>query len=217
MEIAYRIIGYFNVASEGQDAEYQMKLIKAKPIGNYYWSGSSSNASNTWANSTLNKITLNGDAKGNYLHDLGEEWISKIANHAWKVGRKSYSDSATAKQYYETEVGASSSNTTYEAKIGLMYASDYGYGVSQANWTAALSNYNSAASNNWLYLGSSEWLISCTSSGSYSALRVYMTGSVYYNYINSSQYAVCPTFYLESNVFLSSGDGTISNPYCIEN
>ena len=227
----YRIIGYFNVASEGQAAEYQMKLIKAKPyVGQdaitssytssgkgYYWSGSSSNSSNTWANSTLNTITLNGDAEGNYLHDLGEEWSSKIANHTWKVGGLTHSTTNTAKQYYETEVGASSSSTTYEAKVGLMYISDYGYGASQANWTTALYSYDnsSAKSNNWLYLGSYEWLISRCSSDSYYAFYVRTAGTVYGSNVYNFQYAVRPSIYLRSDVTLRGGSGSMTDPYRI--
>ena len=89
----------------------------------YYWSGSSSNDSNTWSSSTLNTDILNGT----YLNTLGSEWTSKIATTSWKVGGMAFSQTNTAKQYYTTELGSSSSSTTYNAKIGLMYLSEYGY------------------------------------------------------------------------------------------
>ena len=216
-ENLYRIIGVFDekVLDETRESKYHVKLIKNTSIGEYRWSGSSSASSeNVWANSTFNTGTLNGT----YLEGLGEEWTSKIVNHKWKVGGMSLNESATAKQYYETEVGASSSSTTYEAKVGLMYVSDYGYGASQANWTTALYNYNNNTntSNNWLYSGMEEWLISRTSGGHTYVFRVKSNGKVdnYLSYVEFRAEARL-AFYLESNVVLSSGDGTLQNPYRI--
>ena len=46
----------------------------------YYWSGSSSNSSNTWSSSTLNTSILNGT----YLNTLGSEWSSLIQRQSGK-------------------------------------------------------------------------------------------------------------------------------------
>ena len=117
----------------------------------YYWSGSSSNDSNTWSSSTLNTDILNGT----YLNTLGSEWSSLIATTSWKVGGMAWSSTNTAKQYYTTELGSSSSSTTYNAKVGLMYVSEYGYAASPENWNTPLNNYanDTNRNNNWLYMG----------------------------------------------------------------
>ncbi len=198
----YRIIGVFG---------NQVKLIKNTSLGNYSWSGSSSNQSNTWSSSTLNTDTLNGT----YLSGLGSTWSNKISNHNWKVGGMSQNSSTTVKQYYDTEVGSSSSSTTYNAKIGLMYVSDYGFAASNSYWTTELSNYESATSSNWMYLGSTstEWTISRRSSSSNSALNVH-----YFGYILSHGNTVTnlraarPVFYLTSSTQYVSGSGTQSDP-----
>ena len=83
-------------------------------IPNYYWSGSSSNDSNTWSSSTLNTDILNGT----YLNTLGSEWTSKIATTSWKVGGNTYSNitqNATPKIAYTNEIESPVENTTYSA------------------------------------------------------------------------------------------------------
>ena len=196
----YRIIGVFG---------NEVKLIKSTSYGNYYWSGSSSNQSSTWSRSTLNTSTLNGT----YLNNLGSAWSNLIANHSWKVGGMSRNNSATAKQYYETEIGSSSSSTTYSAKIGLMYVSDYGFAASNSYWTEALYDYDNSTlrSNNWMYLGSYEWTISRASGYTNFAFLVESSGCVTFNLVSYS-HSVRPVFYLTSTTQYVSGSGTSSDP-----
>ena len=200
----YRIIGVFGD---------QIKLIKNTSLGDYYWSGSSSN--NTWSSSTLNTGTLNRT----YLNGLGTTWSDMIETTTWKVGGGSYSylrDSAV-KTAYNYELGNNSSSTTYSAKIGLMYVSDYGYAASPANWTTTLYNYDNDTNcnNNWLYMGEYEWTISRRSGTTYDAFRVVDTGYVGYEYVDGydGYNGVRPSFYLKSNVAITSGDGSSSNPF----
>ena len=194
----YRIIGVFG---------NQVKLTKNTSIGNYYWSGSSTNRGNTWSSSTLNTSTLNGT----YLNNLGSAWSNLIANHSWKVGGMSQNTSATAKQYYDKEIGSSSSSTTYSAKIGLMYVSDYGFAASPDYWTTELYNYEPSKSSNWMNISINEWTISRTSNTSFGAFRVLSTGDVD-SYTVFSSFGVRPVFYLTSTTQYVSGSGTESDP-----
>ena len=201
----YRIIGVFGD---------QVKLIKNTSIGNYLWSGLYSNQSNVWSNSTLNTGTLNGT----YLNGLGTTWSDMIETTSWKVGggHYSYLQNGTPKTAYNYELGSNSSSTTYSAKIGLMYVSDYGYAASPANWTTTLVNYNNSTntSNNWLYLGSNDWTISRDSDYTNGAFLVITTGGVnVYGVGSGFSFGVRPSFYLKSNVVITSGDGTSTNPY----
>ena len=194
----YRIIGVFGS---------EVKLIKSTSYGNYYWSGSSTNQSNTWSSSTLNTSTLNGT----YLNNLGSAWSNLIANHSWKVGGMSRNNSATAKQYYETEIGSSSSSTTYSAKIGLMYVSDYGFAASPDYWTTELYNYQPSKSSNWMNISLTDWTISRTSDLLASAFRVDSAGYVYHRPVNYSL-GVRPVFYLTSSTTYVSGSGSSADP-----
>ena len=120
----------------------------------------------------------------------------------------------TAKQYYDTEVGSSSSSTTDSMKIGLMYVSDYGFAASPDYWTTALTSYSSAKSTNWLNSDYSEWTISPFSQYSKSVFYLHYNGDLV-SMNPSSDYWARPVFYLNSNVTYVSGDGTESNPFRI--
>ena len=194
----YRIIGVFGS---------EVKLIKSTSYGSYAWD---SRNSNIWNSSTKPDIrtTLNST----FMGTLSSAWQNKIATHAYKVGGMAYSSTNTAKQYYNTEVGSSSSSTTDSMKIGLMYVSDFGFAASPDYWTTELFNYEPAKSSNWL-AGLNEWTISRRSDNSRAAFRVSYTG-----YVDGGEsdvnftFAVRPVFYLNSNITYVSGSGTSSDP-----
>ena len=191
----FRIIGVFGDKT---------KVIRATSVGNQKWNTSSSN---TWSSSILNTY-LNGT----YLTSLGT-LAEKIATTTWKVGGNKYANisGVVPKTAYQYEVGSSASTTTYDAKIGLMYVSDYGFATDQSGWTTKLSSYNSNISKNWLFLGSTEWTISRDSGTTNHAFIVY-GGYVLDYLVNNAMNYVRPTFNLNSSVTYVSGDGTQSNP-----
>ena len=169
---------------------------------------------NTWSSSSLNTY-LNGE----YLTGLGT-LADKIATTTWKVGGGTPANisgvvPATA---YKNEVGSSSSTTTVNKKIGLMYVSDYYYSASPSAWTLvgynssdATKDYRAATSTNWLYLSSTEWTISRRSDSTNSAFFVNSTGLVGNRGVTSS-FGVRPSFNLLSSVTYASGSGTSSDP-----
>ena len=173
-------------------------------IAGYYWNNSNGTRStNTWSESRLNTTNLNSS----YLNYIGTTWSNKIATHTWYVGGYSTS-SATPKTFYNAE----SSGTTYSAKIGLMYVSDYGYAASNSYWTTNMSSYRSARNNNWMYMGLYEWTISRYSSSFNNAFRVDITGYLYFPFVYEEYFAVRPVFYLTSSTTYVSGSGTSSDP-----
>lgn len=199
----FRIIGVFGDKT---------KVIRAKSVGNQKWHTSESN---TWSSSSLNAY-LNGT----YLTSLGTI-AEKIATTTWKVGGCSWSNIKTSvpKIVYKNEVGSSASTTTVDKKIGLMYISDYYYSASPSAWTLvgynksdATKDYSAAKTINWLYLGSKEWTISRVSDETFSAFIVDGSGHVFSYNVNFSNFAVRPSFNLDSTVTYVSGDGTKSNP-----
>ena len=197
----YRIIGVFG---------NEVKLIKNSSIGDYKWD---SGNSNTWNSSTKPDIrtTLNST----FLGTLSSTWQNKIATHAYKVGGMALDDSYTAKEYYNTEVGSSSSSTTDSMKIGLMYVSDYGFAASNNYWTERLYDYDRVARNgDWMYLGSYEWTISHDSNDSGYVFFVYVKGKVGYFSGGGprNNWAVRPVFYLTSSTTYVSGSGTSTDP-----
>ena len=200
----YRIIGVFG---------NEVKLIKNTSYGSYAWD---SGNSNTWNSSTKPDIrtTLNST----FLNTLSSTWQNKIATHAYKVGGITYTNGvSTPRTAYNYEVGSSSSSTTDNMKIGLMYVSDYGFAASNSAWTSTLGSYSSSRDNNWMYLGSYEWTISRDSSHSNFAFYVHSSGTVTYDmYLVSYSRAVRPVFYLTSSTEYLSGSGTSSDPIRIQ-
>ena len=191
----FRIIGVFGDKT---------KVIRAKSVGDQRWQISKDN---TWSSSSLNTY-LNGT----YLTSLGT-LADKIATTTWKVGggKTANINGVVPKTAYQYEVGSSASTTTYDAKIGLMYVSDYGFAADQSGWTTKLNSYNSNTSKNWLYLGHDEYTISRDSDTTGSAFIVY-SGYVLSYFVNNATNGVRPTFNLNSSVTYVSGDGTQSNP-----
>ena len=193
----FRIIGVFGD---------QTKVIRAKSVGSKQWD---TNGSNTWSSSSLNTY-LNGV----YLTSLGT-LADKITTTTWKVGGSTYL-TTVPKTAYRYEVGSSASSTTYEAKIGLMYVSDYGFAADQSAWTTNLRYYSSSSKDWLLYTATSyEWTISRNPSNSMVHL-VTNEGKVQSMIANLSSvgtyFAVRPTFSLLSSVTYASGSGTQSDP-----
>ena len=198
----FRIIGVFGA---------QTKVIRAKSVGDQKWDTSQVN---TWSSSSLNTY-LNGT----YLTSLGT-LADKIATTTWKVGGGSWANIGTSvpKTAYQYEVGSSASTTTYDAKIGLMYVSDYYYSASPSAWTLvgynsndATKDYRAAKTTNWLYLGSYEWTISRYSDDTNRAFFVNSTGLVSY-IIVTDRNGVRPSFNLLSSTTYVSGSGSMSDP-----
>ena len=192
----FRIIGVFGDKT---------KVIRAKSVGDQKWHTSTDN---TWSSSSLNTY-LNGT----YLTSLGT-LAKKIATTTWKVGGNTLGNicGAVLATAYQYEVGSSASTTTYDAKIGLMYVTDYGFAADPSAWTTKLNSYSSNSSKDWLSLGFDEWTISRLSNNTSSAFRVYSTGYVADYTVNYGSLAVRPTFFLLPSVNYASGDGTLNSP-----
>ena len=205
----------------GMDSTYKGTYGDGERIGVYYWNyKATGSATNTWSTSLLNKTNLNT----NFINNIGTTWANKIATVTWKVGGNTYaniSDVVPATTYQNEIVNPVTTNTTdnattYSAKIGLMYVSDYGFAASPDAWTLTMSSYNNttAKNNNWMYMGLYEWTISRNAVISNFAFFVYDGGDV--SSLNvDDDYGVRASFSLESSVSYVSGSGSMSDPIVI--
>ena len=180
----------------------------------------SGKGSNTWSTSLLNTTNLNK----NFITNIGADWAAKIAETTWKVGGNTWANigEQPAKTAYQNEIvspvttNSTDNATTYSAKVGLMYASDYGFAASPSAWTANLNTYDGETiiNVNWMYMGLYEWTISRYADIAYSAFLVDCTGSVLNGGANVA-YGVRPVFYLTSSVNYVSGSGTAADPILV--
>ena len=174
----YRIIGVFGdkvkliksdyatTALLGADGDYS-KMYTANNWDNSAYKGNNlanvaaynwnKTGQNTWSLSNLNKTNLNQ----NFITNIGADWAAKIDDTTWKVGGNTYDkirDAVPSVAYQNEIVSPVTTNsqdnaTELKAKIGLMYASDYGFAAAPSAWTANLNTYHGEAIKNvnWMH------------------------------------------------------------------
>ena len=205
----------------GMDNTYKGTYGDGERIGVYYWNyKATGSATNTWSTSLLNKTNLNT----NFINNIGTTWANKIATVTWKVGGNTWANigTKTSSVAYTNEItnpvttNTTDNATTYSAKIGLMYVSDYGFAASPDAWTLTMSSYNNttATNNNWMYMGLYEWTISRSADLSNRAFNVSSFVNVNYYYVGN-YFGVRASFNLESSVSYVSGSGSMSDPIVI--
>ena len=201
--------------SDTPDTNYYKGSLSS--IDTYYWNNVTKK--NTWSESNLNKINLNT----NFINNIGSTWANKIATTTWKVGGNTFDNigSSVPSIAYQNEIVAPAENTTYDAKIGLMYVSDYGFAASPSAWTTTLYNYDgndakgtSIKTINWMYMGYYDWMVSRNSAYSDYAFIVNYGGRVS-NLNVSNFYGVRPSFNLLSSITYVSGSGSAVDPILI--
>ena len=234
----WRIIGVFDSNTHGKSGQNLTKIIRDESIGGYAWHKSNTN---DWSVASLKTIlntyyrnSQNGtNQTACYFYStsvpgncdftkigLNETSRSMIENVTWHLGGHSTS-SATAATFYTAERGTtvySGRPTTTTGYIGLMYPSDYGYSVlaSSCARTTNLGSYSSSScgGESWLLKNGYEWTMTHYTSNSSYVFYVYRSAYVGYSGANNG-FAVRPTAYLKSNVYVVSGTGSITDPYVI--
>ena len=163
---------------------------------------------------------------------LSEEAKTMISDAVWNLGGSSTNTDVTASMFYERERGTtvySGRPIEWTGKIGLMYPSDYGYATSGGSITnretclnTALYNwkdYDDCFNHDWLHDRPNEeyeqWTLTSGSSRSDTVFRVNFRGGMAYNNASIQYIAVTPALYLNSNVKISGGEGTESNPFIL--
>jgi len=229
----WRIIGSIPVClnSSCSSKENLIKIIRSESIGGLAFDGVYSDYTTVWGNNTLYDLLNNyyygeKDATGaspcyghstyygvcnytqNGISNSATDYYGKMIKSVyWNIGTAENGVSNPINNSYGLETATIS---TVSGKIGLMNASDYGYGSGQT--TVALNSLSSYGGSNWLYSQGFEWTISPTNG--YILMRVTSNGDITQTSANSG-YAVRPVAYLDQSVYIISGDGTEENPYQI--
>ena len=203
----YRILG---VTESGL-----LKIIKQDNWQKYAWNsvGAAIGFNSSTLFSRLNGYGPEADA---YYGNLGNEYQNMISDISWKYGTITVGTTTYNGDTFFAKEGALT--TSVDAKVGLMYLSDYYYtypkgvapDVNSALTAWAHVKWNSATNTN-------EWLIpyNSTSNGTYYSRSINTTGASGTISMTSSIY-VRPVIYLKNTVKYVSGDGSISNPFIIK-
>ena len=227
----WRIIGVFPTDDGTGNIENRIKIIRNESIGNKYWNTTkvaSTLSYNNWTGATL-KTELNGDYY-NSLINASQSMIGDVKYYLGGGGNNSNFNSSVDFYSYERKIKNTKSNEFYYdtnpnswvGKLGLMYVSDYGYASDNCE-IKALNDYNNSNdlricnNTNWLFnLKKLEATITQYSNTPTSIHYIADNGIVISTYQASlAQTVVRPTLYLKSNVKITGGLGTSTNPYTL--
>ena len=223
----WRIIGNIPVCltSGCASTENRVKIIRNDSIGaiiygdNSTWMGSNiQNLLNTcylgktsscddYCHSTNSTGTCDYSSDGIDTSDFYGKMVEDVY---FNVGAGDYKFK-TASNYYTQEIAT---HTTSTSKIGLMYASDWGYAIE--GFTGVLGDDGSpqnSSDKNWLFSNGDEWTMSACDSTIPLAVRYY--GIIHDPDTAGFSYSIRPVLYLKSNVYVVSGNGSKVEPYRI--
>ena len=192
-----------------------MKLLNSGA----WWNGTSG----SYYNKSTTAKTVNFT---NYK--LSDKAKSYITTSRYYLGGYNLDNSLT-NEMYGYERGTLRYNTDsplyWEGMVGLMYPSDYGYsaGNSCVNGTTLIKYNGGCMNKDWLWMttssdySSAEWLMSPNSGNSKLVFTVNSSGYVHVDYYGGSFFAfsVRPVFYLTPSASITSGTGTLTDPYIL--
>lgn len=224
----WRIIGVFNNGI----LTHQIKIIRNESIGTYQTTEVGNEEFGAFTDSDLS-YTLNNEAGSkeatywsrtlgtcnlntNYKCDFSKTGLKNtttrdlISNVSWFIPNSIEGD-LYPNELYQGEIDGS---TTAGEMISIMYKSDYGYAtdIRKCNIQVNLYNSSECTENNWLFLGSREWIMGTTENNYYKAYIVAANGAVG-TYSLTSEANVRPTLYLKTEQTIKSGTGTLADPY----
>ena len=229
----WRIIGNVPVCLESgcEATENRVKIIRNDSIGsikfgnNSTWMGSNiQNLLNTcylgktsscdsycYTSSTSSKGTCDYSSDGIDTTDYYGKMVEDVYFNVG-AGDETYK---TAANYYTQEIATHAASAS---KIGLMYASDWGYAIE--DFTGVLGDSGSPQSysdKNWLFSNGIERIMSVYSSllPLYVHISGYLSGGSITGFAAQNGASIRPVLYLKSNVYVVSGTGTKVDPYRI--
>ena len=189
-----------------------IKIMRNTSIGNMAWDSSGgTNGSNKWNR----PADLNSYLNSTYYNNLTGTAQSQIVSYNFGVGRISRENDNLEDQINNENA------TKWNGKIALSTVSEYI--MTNSNTTCKTfysyhNNYDTCKNTTWMYSISNDWW---TLSPSGSASDVFIVNNSGYigtnSYVNnSSNIGVKPALYLSSDIIITGGDGSQSNPYIIE-
>ena len=208
----WRIIGLFPDGANGEN------VIRVRKVG-YESAAYDQNDKNYWPNTTLYTSLKSIYSTAKYKNTI---------NYKIYLGTSSAYKTLTAEGWYTAErgttAGASAGGlTSAVVSVGLMYPSDYGYGVLASECDRTLKLYwggysktSACYDDNWLFQGSNldQWLISPIHSETDVVVIASNVGCAGDDYVSTS-YSYSPVMALSADVKVT-GSGTQTDPYVMQ-
>ncbi len=138
----------------------------------------------------------------------------QVQSHTWYVGAVTYDNTDLVGQI------TAEKNNQWTGKVGLITASDYiraNTNTSQCgNFNLHYKNYTICYNTNWMYNKDEWWTISPLASNTYGIFSVNSNGSLNNGRVSNSSIATRPSVYLKSDIKITGGDGSETDPYILE-
>ena len=187
-----------------------IKIMRINSIGNQAWDSSNSN---NWAR----PASLNTYLNGTYYNGLNSKAQSQIVAKDWGIGAVTFGDSNMANTINNEN------SKKWNGKVALVTASEYvrsnsnksSCGTVNQLWTATSGQCKGTT---WMFYSSNWWwTLSPYFGGSDIVFRVGSNdGGLTGRSASYANIAVRPALYLSSEVQITGGTGTQSDPYTIE-
>ena len=189
------------------ECDGRIKIMRIDIIANIVWDETNSN---NWAR----PATLNTYLNETYYNSLNSIAKSQIVASNFSIGGDTWDNNNMS-----TQVSNENSNKWY-GNIALPTLSEYIRTNSNKSKCGTVSlindNYSSCVSTGWMDNNDIWRVLTPYSGNSNSVFYINSYGNINYMRVYDSQDAVRPVVYLSSEVKITGGNGTQSNPYTIE-
>ena len=194
---------------------------------------------NSYWDSSTNKPVFRQTGEFNYTNVIKSNYQNMISETVWNIGGNSYNNPSSAPyglpllDQYNKERGTityqNSRPTEWTGKVGLIYASDYGYASTnrecRENIRAGIVYDSTKDQNdytntkckldNWLQKPSWYWTLSPYSGNIGNVFLVNNKDGAVYDTPAAISYGVWPAVFLKSDILIAGGTGIESEPYQI--
>ena len=183
-----------------------IKIMRNESIGN--------KAYNNTENSDWNVASLNTYLNGTYYNELNEIAQNQITDHDFSIGAVTYND---------TDLGNTVNNENskkWNGKIALPTISESIRSNSNKNSCGSMDQLwnntgTSCEKTSWMSYSIYWWTLSPDIDSSYHAYLMHPYGGISNGGRVTVSYAVRPSLYLSSDIKITGGNGSQSNPYQI--
>ena len=200
-------------------------------ILNDYYAGSSNSCK--YCNSKSQSSCRNDCSRS--ISKLSSTALNMIDDSLWYLGGVQYGgddgqEITSIKEAYQNERNSNTINnciypsdgnctdnmsrsSTWTGKVGLISVSDYGYASTSSSCNSDVTYNERCDDSNWLDIEQGFWTMTPRNSNYFGNAVWYATGYNLGDNVTSAAEGIRPAVYLKSNVIITSGDGSKSNPY----
>ena len=185
-----------------------IKIMKDTSIGSELWDSS---GSTDWSRPATLNTYLNEDY---YNDELTATAKSQIVVKDFSIGTVTFDNNNLSTQINDEN------SKKWNGKVALITASEYIRSNSNKNRCGSFSLNNDdyrCQDTTWMFNEKDWWTLSPSSNNSFFALVInYSSGNISEDFVDWGGADILPTLYLNSDIKITGGNGSQSNPYIFE-